>query len=202
MAQQREYTEIYKAWKQKADAFAFYYLVSFRPEINVYSIDHTNALAYDWEALCEWTCHLETQQVLIAKARFSALVQHVWILSTRNSHRNMMSAYRMRNRTVWSQREKDEAKDLSEKPNDRVRQATGNEHDLSDLLELAEDVMISSQHLADLKKEINYCQQQEAAFYLLFGLVPKTTHDDGSEENFTTTTKDNLPANIVPPIDV
>jgi hypothetical protein len=127
MAQQREYTEIYKAWKQKADAFAIYYLVSFRPELNVYSIDHTNTLAYDWEALCEWMCHLESQEVIIAKARFSALVRHVWILFTKNSHRNMMSAYRMRNRTVWSQIEKDEAKDLFEKTNNRVRQARGNE---------------------------------------------------------------------------
>ncbi len=37
---------------------------------------------------------------------------------------------------------------------------------------------------------------------MLFGLVPKTIHDDGSEENCTTTTEENLPANIVPPIDV
>ncbi len=54
-----------------------------------------------------------------------------------------MNAYRMRNRTVWSQREKDKAKDLFEKTNNRVQQATGNEHNLSDLLGLAEDMMIS-----------------------------------------------------------
>jgi hypothetical protein len=39
-------------------------------------------------------------------------------------------------------------------------------------------VVISSHHLADLKDEINYFQQQDAAFDLLFGLVPKTTHED------------------------
>jgi hypothetical protein len=73
MAQQREYTEVYKAWKQKADVFAIYLLVPFRLELNVYSIDLINALAYDWEALCGWMCHLESQQVIIAKARFLAL---------------------------------------------------------------------------------------------------------------------------------
>ena len=95
----------HKAWQRKADYFAKYYLVAFRPEINMCEEGQPNYLSHDWNALCDFVNELEQSNWLIDKLRLDALFNAIYGLKTTNENKIMMTKYRGRNRTLWSEEE-------------------------------------------------------------------------------------------------
>ena len=118
------------AWRRKANKFAMYWLVALRPEPNVCSSDHTTHPSYTWEALCQWISQLETCDKLISKFRLNALTNAVYGMHSDRRARTMMSAFRMRNRTIWSDEEKQNAKEWFGQTNNQSRSSHNSEEDL------------------------------------------------------------------------
>ena len=101
-------------WKKLADKFAMYFLVSFRPEKNIYGSENflTEKLMYDWQTFSMWINALEKSDLLIDRLRLGICTNHIQGLSTNSKHRTIMSTYRNRNRTLWSNEEKEEIDSL------------------------------------------------------------------------------------------
>ena len=101
--------EEYDTWKAKADKFAMYFLAAFRPEVYLYSSEEIHYPEYTWEALKAWIGELKSGNTLISKLRLGALYKAIYGSYSKNRTRVIMSAFRMRNRTIWSEEEKRKA---------------------------------------------------------------------------------------------
>lgn len=89
------------SWKLKADEFAKYFLMLFRPHV----IDDQH-LGYDWEALLGWIEGLRRDSTILSKFRLMVLHQHIKGVRSSAKYKNMTRDYRSRERRLWSDREK------------------------------------------------------------------------------------------------
>jgi hypothetical protein len=99
-------TKQYKQWKEKADYFSRYFLTMFRPELNCYDISHTNHYRYDWEALETWIEQLQRDSSILSKFRLQALHFRVHGLTSCFRSKVILSKFRGRNRTLWTDQQK------------------------------------------------------------------------------------------------
>ena len=74
-----------------------------------YGEDQKNYLKYDWDAFVTWLRELKASDKLICSLRYTALITLCHGLKTRQSVKEVMSAYRARARTIWTNEERDVA---------------------------------------------------------------------------------------------
>ena len=94
-----------RQWQSQADAFAMYYLVSFRPEPDAYHGPITS-LPYTWEAFCSWMEFLEASPRLVDQCRATSVIKSIYGLYSKNMHRELIFAYRSKDCTLWTQLER------------------------------------------------------------------------------------------------
>ena len=179
----KHFKEEHEGWKRKADNYAKYYLVAFRPEETLHCSKAELLPDYTWKALCDWISDLESDEQLICKARRAALVNHVCYHTTKTSHRKMMSAFRMRNRTIWNDREKAEGTSFYAHANARVRDLTGDQNDLSDFVtDDLQNCALTSTALRQIRDELQHCADQTHALdYLFLQTQVTSSHNSGTK---------------------
>ena len=177
-----KYGRLLQSWKKKADSFAMYYLVAFRPEEQVFTEEHTTFPSYDWLALCDWIKLLESQDTVISKLRLDALFNNVCAFSTKNKHRTMLSSYRMRNRTVWTRSQQQQAMDLYESTRNTIRTMAGS-NELTDFLNDSTDLMLDSKTERFSLQEMGYIASQNESLDVLFGSQRTTLSEANNIDN-------------------
>ena len=106
-----QYQEDKNNWSNKANKYAKYALVCFRPEVHVWSKDDTpSEQDYTWNALCDWIQDMTRSKRLIDRLRLDSMFTYLYGHRTTENDRKLFTDYRMRNRTLWTQSEKDEIK--------------------------------------------------------------------------------------------
>ena len=100
-------TKARERWQVKASAFAKYYLVMFRVLDSVYDSTCSDTADYDWDTFTVWKNSMEQDPSLIARFRLQSMYNHMWGLYTPFKSKKLLSKYRSRSRTIWSQEQHD-----------------------------------------------------------------------------------------------
>ena len=163
----------YNAWKRKADAFAMYYLVMFRPETALHSkqqLDNCSFLSYTWEALCQWLDELNcTRDKAVSRMRLKAFSNAVFGTYCRNTDRLMMSAYRSRNRTIWDEEEKAAASDFFAHTGRSSKQELHQDYDnLAHVMNDRAVLELSGAEQARCMQELRYCSNLKTTLDLTY----------------------------------
>ena len=95
-------------WKQKADRFGTYFLVLFRPETNLYEGGQINTYKYNWNAFQEFKQSLKSGN-FFNTMRYQTMQGYMYGWKTNRRIRAILSHYRGRNRTLWTNQEQQEA---------------------------------------------------------------------------------------------
>ena len=168
----KEFERHYKAWKVKADAFAKYYLCTFRPMETVYSKEHTidNPQDFTWEAFAQWIEEMESSPRLIDRLRVNAMHNHIHGFRSKSKHQQVLNDYRARNCTPWTEAELAENKEVfsgfktyrqdMEEPDN----FGDGEFDPSVVHSFRKDVVKNVFH------ETQYCKDQAKAFDSIYGM--------------------------------
>jgi len=105
----------YKQWKKKADIYAKYLLILFRSEQTLYNQSITNHLKYDWEAYVQFVDDLRegdndktNEQYLRNACILREMSDLITGTKTTFYKRMILSHYRARNRTIWSEQQQAE----------------------------------------------------------------------------------------------
>jgi len=98
-------------WRKRANRFAAYYLVLFRPEEKLYESGQVNPYMYNWEEFLKFCNQLKSSKYEIDRLRFEIMERtaHGWRTKLRN--RAILSKYRNRSRTIWTRQEQNEAQE-------------------------------------------------------------------------------------------
>jgi hypothetical protein len=99
-----------RKWQMRADTFAFHYLTMFRPEVELYEANQSYRYAYNWKALINFEAELRSSNRAISHSRLEMMERFVQGWKVDTSKRMMLSTYRGRNRTEWSDEEKRKAR--------------------------------------------------------------------------------------------
>jgi len=93
-------------WQKQAEQFAFHYLTMFRPEDKLYDAGQKFSYKYSWEAFLEFESELRSSNHAIDHSRLEMMVRviHAWKVDP--SRKIVLSKYRGRNRTKWSEDQK------------------------------------------------------------------------------------------------
>lgn len=162
----------YRTWKEKADAFAKYYLAAFRPETHCFE-GNIHDLSYDWDSFCSWISHLNSSSLCIDKFRLQALQTHIYGLHTIASHRDLTVAFRGKNTDAWTQ------DDISswkwQPPTARSNNDDDFYNPFVDLL-INTSNELSTQMQARCKKEQRYLQQQQNVLDNIFGSLESPSY--------------------------
>ena len=97
----------YKKWKKKADKFGAYFLVLFRPEEDLYEKNQKNNYKYNWNAFVQFQHKLKNGSYF-EQMRYRTMQGYMFGWRTNYRNRAILSHYRGRNRTIWSEEEKNE----------------------------------------------------------------------------------------------
>ena len=154
-------------WNAAANAFAFYYLAAFRPEPDLFSDAQTAHPIYTWDALCDWITHLESGTTLASQWRLFLLRNAVYGTYCKNSDRLMMSAYRMRNRTVWDDEAKADAKEFFGRSDARLNNIHQDDA-LAKLFDDGDHQEIGRREMTQYKKDLRYSRAQRLSIHRLF----------------------------------
>ena len=101
--------KIQKAWKKKANRFALFYLLLFRPETELYSSAQTvtNTYDYEWPQFLDFVRYLKRKNSNeIDKMRYWAMMKFVHGWKTHHRDRIILRMHRNRSRTLWTDDEK------------------------------------------------------------------------------------------------
>jgi len=96
-----------KRWRKRANNFAFHYLTMFRAETDLYDSSQACNYQYNWEAFLEFETSLRCSDRAIDHSRLEQMDRmiHGWKVNT--ARRMMLAKYRRRNRTKWSDQQKE-----------------------------------------------------------------------------------------------
>jgi len=97
--------EQYAKWQEKADRYARYYLILYRPEPACYDSCHVNRYSYTWDALRQFTTELSNDPYFISKVRLMAMHIRMKGFVTTFKTKLMLSRYRGRNRDMWTEQD-------------------------------------------------------------------------------------------------
>ena len=96
-----------KSWHHKANKFATYYLVMFRPESELYSKKQDFKYSYNWDAFVKFIQDLKANDhIAINKFRLAQMRRMILSLKTTTRGRAILSHYRGRKRDLWSEKER------------------------------------------------------------------------------------------------
>jgi hypothetical protein len=96
----------FKNWERKADIFAKYYLIAYRPETECYNGNQQSTLLYNWDALQSWVKELQEDSCILSKFRLQAFYNRLHALDADYKTKIITTMYRARNRTIWSDEQK------------------------------------------------------------------------------------------------
>lgn len=99
-------TKEHKAWKDKADKYARFFLTEYRPEPVCFLPEHRNPYKYDWKALQEWISDCQKDGSIISKFRIMAMHTRMQGWKTQFRTKVMVNKYRARRRDRWTESEK------------------------------------------------------------------------------------------------
>ena len=100
---------IHKAWRIKADRFALFYLLLFRPETELYSSAQTvkNTYDYEWPQFLDFVRYLKREdRNMIDELRYMTMMKFVHGWKTHYRDRIILRMHRNRSRTLWTDNEK------------------------------------------------------------------------------------------------
>jgi hypothetical protein len=115
---------------------------------------------------------MENSDRLIDRLRLDEMFNNMYGLRTRSHHRELLSAYRYRNRTLWSQEEQQEINALFPKSGSTARYASTNPD--FDLEQSTAEQYFSPQQVTSLSSELQYCKQQKRAMDAIYGTTNGT----------------------------
>ena len=97
-----------RKWNKKANQFAAFFLMLFRPESDLYQGGQVNRYSYDWKALIRYTKQLKEGNHF-DKMRYRTMrgYMHGWRSNVKA--RAILSNYRARSRTIWNKETQDMA---------------------------------------------------------------------------------------------
>jgi hypothetical protein len=167
--QVEDYQRHLKVWQKKADTFAKYYLCNFRPLENVYSGEHNvcNPDDFTWDALCTWVQSMESSPRLVDRLRVAAMFNHIYGFRSKSEHSNVLNAYRMRERTMWSDEQKAENKEI-------YSGFKTYRQDMKETDEAGDDMggstchVFRTQDVTEVYKELRYCSEQMQTINFVF----------------------------------
>jgi hypothetical protein len=173
------YNDNAKKWKQDADKFAKYYLTCFRPEQLIYNAKNApTEEQYTWHAFCDWITKMEASQRLIDRLRLATMYTYYYGQQTNDEHKQLFHEYRMRNRTIWSEKEQDEIKACYKGAiGERTAAMTNALDETQDDLE---NVYFSNYQRTELLKDLQYCNNQKHSMDSIFGKTIEKTADVSS----------------------
>ena len=92
---------VWRKWKKRADRFAVFFLILFRPEVDLYEGVGTSTYKYDWDTLLQFSEKLRDGSHF-DKMRLRTMhgYMHGWRSNARD--RAILCAYRGRKRTIWN----------------------------------------------------------------------------------------------------
>jgi len=98
-------------WRRKADSFAHFYLAMFRPEDTLYEEGQTCDYEYNYEAFVEFYDQLRYgRRSRLDLYRLSQIDRVMYSWRVDRGRREMLAKFRGRNRTLWSDTQKEAAK--------------------------------------------------------------------------------------------
>lgn len=170
----KDYQRHFAQWKKKADAFARYYLCSFCPMENVYSGQHRieNAELFTWESLCKWVEQSERSPRLVDRLRLDMAFNHMYGFHSKSKHQEIVSAFRMRSRTIWTEAQLAENREVfSGFKSARQEAMAGDDFGGDD----AETFHAFRPHeVVRLHNELQYCRDQADALDSIYGSFKPT----------------------------
>ena len=180
-------TIFHRTWTKKANIFSIYYLAAFRPECKLYSGENNKYPSYNWNSLCQWVNELNASKSLIARLRLNALHQAIYGTYSRNKDRTMMSAFRMRDRTIWNDEEKQEFAGFFENSS----ASSGNQYtqdeliyrDLFEVQDICQALSSASQHM--YHKDLKDASALHHTLDSLFKIRSLGINDDPTIHNLT-----------------
>jgi len=93
-------------WKRKADAFAKYYLISYRMEPDNYNGQNQSNYEYNFEVFCDYLDQLKQCPSTRSKVLWLALQRSIFSFRTSTNKKERLNRYRGRKRTKWTDEEK------------------------------------------------------------------------------------------------
>ena len=96
------------AWKKSADLFAKFFLVAFKPGVGC----EKDKTPLTWKGLTSWVKELTKRDTWIDRLRLKALFAYAHGIDTPAGTHVLLNLYRGRNRTLWTDEEKEEAERL------------------------------------------------------------------------------------------
>ena len=146
----REHTD----WKKKADKFGCHSLVMFRPEDKLHKGGQKNMYTYDWDTFDKFLCEQNVRDGLWCnKARWRQVerIIHGWRIDP--ARRDMLAAYRARNREVWT----DEQKEANKMLYSRVAGASSGNNDGMDVVAAASEFTLRQR--TDSQKHVRHSME-------------------------------------------
>ena len=152
---EKKYQSDLASWRKRADRFARYYLIMFRPEDELYKEGQVCSYAYNYETFVEFHEQLICSHRTIDRLRLDQInrVIHSWRVN--RERREMLAVYRGRNRTLWSNEEKEAAKSYFGFGNCKPIESD----DGMDYTSSAMDHLLTQKQETDAKKHIRHSKQ-------------------------------------------
>ncbi len=139
----------------------------------MYSGEHKicNPDDFTWEALCSWIEAMEHSPRLVDRLRVMAMFNHIYGFRSKSQHQKVLNAYRMRKRTLWSEEQKAENKEMY----------SGFQTYRQDMEEADADGdgefggsschVFRTQDVTEVYKEVRYCSEQTKTLNSVFHKV-------------------------------
>ena len=99
-------TKKYRQWRKHANKFAEFFLSYLRPETDHFDDTSVNDLSYSYETLCSWLVQLRQSKRCIDKFRLATFERNLEAFQTSKAVQKCTKAFRFRNRTIWSEQDK------------------------------------------------------------------------------------------------
>ena len=145
--------------EKTANAFAFYWLTLYRPELTAYDgVEGLKPVKYDWNALVQWIYATERSKVVFHRLRLHSLQRAVYSLKATCENRDILNAYRREFSDVFSGSVGNGRREFAPDP----------------LAEFIDDFRnetqqdLTSRSLTYCHQELKYCASQATAFQRIF----------------------------------
>ena len=173
-------TTLQTSWRKKADTYAEYCLVMFRPEPDHYDASHINIFRYDWDTLQQWIQSCQAENSLMSQLRLKTMETHLHGINTPFSNKVIISKYRGRNRRLWTDEDH-----VNFNIQERFMTAKSTIHDgsaLSDAVFEKEHSVLSEHAMKSIRNQLHYCNHQSTKINHLFAEMDQRMKQTNSHQ--------------------
>jgi hypothetical protein len=175
-------------WKKKANKFAEFYLMLFRPEIGLYESGQKNNYGYKWEDLHSFMTYLKRKEgtdkeLAIDRFRYDYMNTMINSLKTSRRNRTILCDYREKNATRWSEQER---KIAYEKYQHRMRRKNGfddddDENELDANMDREMMMGLSNRKELEIMQKVAFTDQLKTQLDLYARRAPTCNKDSNSD---------------------